>query len=148
MPSTLIYEQKEIHIADLIERYNMDKNSQKIINIAKDVYKQLGSGHQEVVYDRAMQVGLRLAKIRYDSQKVVELKYKDHYVGEGYPDLIVYLGKDKVILELKAVGGDLGPSEERQIENYMNILKIKNGILINFKQPSKKGITSLEYKII
>ncbi len=101
----------------------MDRNSQKIINIAKDVYKQLGSGHQEVVYDRAMQVGLRLAKIRYDSQKVVELKYKDHYVGEGYPDLIVYLGKDKVILELKAVGGDLGPSEERQIENYMDIIE-------------------------
>ena len=126
----------------------MDKNSQKIINIAKDIYKQLGSGHQEVVYDRAMQVGLRLAKIRYDSQKVVELKYKDHYVGEGYPDLIVYLGKDKVILELKAVGGDLGPSEERQIENYMDILKIKKGILINFKQPSKKGTTSLGHKLV
>lgn len=125
----------------------MDRNSQKIINIAKDVYKKLGSGHQEVVYDRAMQVGLRLAKIRYDSQKVVELKYKDHYVGEGYPDLIVYLDKD-VILELKAVGSDLGPSEKQQLENYMNILKIKRGILINFKQPSKKGTTNLEYKIV
>jgi hypothetical protein len=33
----------------------------------------------EGVYDRAMQVGLRLAKIGYEGQKVVELKYKDHY---------------------------------------------------------------------
>lgn len=126
----------------------MDKNLQKILNIAEDVYKKLGSGHQEVIYDRAMQVGLRLAKIRYDSQKVVELKYKDHYVGEGYPDLIVYFDKDRVVLELKAVGSDLGPSEEQQLENYMNILKIKKGMLINFKQPSKKGTTSLEYKLI
>ena len=102
----------------------MTKDLQKIANIAKDVYKKLGSGHQEVVYDRAMQVGLRLAKIRYDSQKVVELKYKDHYVGEGFPDIIVYFGKKKVILELKAVGSSLGASEEQQIINYMKILKI------------------------
>ena len=39
----------------------------------------LGSGFY--VYDRAMQVGLRLAKIGYEGQKVVELKYKEHYVG-------------------------------------------------------------------
>jgi PD-(D/E)XK nuclease superfamily protein len=44
----------------------------------------VGSGFSEDVYDRAMQVGLRLAKISYEGQKVVELKYKDHYVGEGY----------------------------------------------------------------
>src|SRR5947208_9497744 len=58
-----------------------------IREIAEDVYKTLGSGFSEDVYDRAMQVGLRLAKIGYEGQKVVELKYKEHYVGEGYPDL-------------------------------------------------------------
>lgn len=121
-----------------------NKNMTKIISIAKDVYRQLGSGHSESVYDRAMQVGLRLAKLRYDSQKVVELKYKDHYVGEGYPDLIVYSGKQKVVLELKAVSGSIGASEEQQIKNYMKILKIKKGLLINFQQPKKDGKTKLE----
>ena len=38
-----------------------------------------------------MQVGLRLAKIKCENQEVVELTFKDHYVGEGYPDLIVRL---------------------------------------------------------
>ena len=33
-----------------------------IREIAEDVYKTLGSGFSEDVYDRAMQVGLRLAK--------------------------------------------------------------------------------------
>ena len=70
---------------------------QKIVSIVKDVYKNLGSGHQECVYDKATQVGLRLAKIKYESQKVVELKYKDYYVGEGYPDIIVHFGKEKII---------------------------------------------------
>jgi len=121
---------------------------QKIVSIIKDVYKNLGSGHQECVYDKATQIGLRLAKIKYESQKVVELKYRDYYVGEGYPDIIVHFGKEKIILELKAVGGNLGPSEEQQIKNYMKILKIKAGLLINFQQPKREGKTQLEIREI
>jgi len=119
---------------------------QKIKKIAKDVYRTLGSGFSEDVYDKAMQVGLRLSKIKYENQKVVELKYKDHYVGEGYPDIIVNFGKDRVVLELKAVGSNLGAGEEQQIKNYMKILKIKTGLLINFQQPKKEGKTQLEIK--
>ena len=127
----------------------MNKNKiQEIVSIVKDVYKNLGSGHQECVYDKATQIGLRLAKIKYESQKVVELKYRDYYVGEGYPDIIVHFGKEKIILELKAVGGNLGPSEEQQIRNYMKILKIKGGLLINFQQPKKEGKTQLEIREI
>jgi len=126
----------------------MKNNIKKIENIAKDVYKKLGSGHQEVVYDKAMQVGLRLAKIRYDSQKVVELIYKDHYVGEGFPDLIIFFGKTKIVVELKAVGAKLGVSEEQQIKNYMKLLKIKDGLVINFQQPKKEGKSEIEIKEI
>lgn len=126
-----------------------NKKVEKIKKIAEDVYRTLGSGFSEDVYDKAMQVGLRLAKIRYESQKVVELKYKDHCVGEGYPDLVVNLDSDKVVVELKAVGSELGVAEEQQLRNYMKILKIKNGILINFQQPGKKeGKTQLEIKEI
>lgn len=121
----------------------------QIKKIAEDVYKILGSGYQEVVYDKAMQVGLRLAKIRYESQKVVELRYKDHCVGEGYPDLVVNLDGEKVVVELKAVGSELGAAEEQQLKNYLKILKIKQGLLINFQQPGKKeGKTQLEIREI
>jgi len=124
-----------------------NKKIEKIKKIAENVYKTLGSGFSEDVYDKAIQVGLRLAKIRYESQKVVELKYKDHCVGEGYPDLVVNLDGDKVVVELKAVGSELGIAEEQQLKNYMKILKIRNGILINFQQPGKKeGKTQLEIR--
>lgn len=115
----------------------MDRNVEKIKRIAKDVYRVLGSGFSEEVYDRAMQVGLRLAKIRYEGQKVVELKYKDHYVGEGYPDLVVRLGRERIVVELKAIGGQIGASEEQQLRNYLVLLRIKRGLLINFQQPGK-----------
>lgn len=105
--------------------------------IAQEVYRSLGSGFSEDVYDRAMQVGLRLAGIRHEGQKVVEVKYRDHCVGEGYPDLIVRLGRERIVVELKAISGELGASEERQIKNYMKILRIQRGLLINFQQPGK-----------
>ena len=119
----------------------------KIKQIAKDVYLSLGSGFSEDVYDKAMQVGLRLAKIKYENQKVVELKYREYSVGEGYPDLVIRLGNEKTVVELKAVAGELGAAEEQQLKNYMKILKIKSGLLINFQQPGKKeGKTKLEIK--
>ena len=115
----------------------MKRHRTPIGRIAHDVYRSLGSGFSEDVYDRAMQVGLRLAGIRHESQKVVELKYRDHCVGEGYPDLVVRLGREKMVVELKAIGGTIGVSEEQQIRNYMKILGIKRGLLINFQQPGK-----------
>ena len=127
----------------------MNKRIEKIKRIAKDVYRTLGSGFPEVVYDRAMQVGLRLAGIKYESQKVIELKYKNHYVGEGFPDLVVNFGKEKIIIELKAITSDLGAAEEQQLKNYMKILNIKHGLLINFQQPGKKeGETKLQIRKI
>jgi GxxExxY protein len=109
-----------------------------IKEIARDVYTTLGSGFDECVYENAMLVGLRLQGVAYESQRVVELKYRDHYVGEGYPDLIVHLKNDvKVIIELKAIAGSLGRPEEQQLKNYMRLFGLEHGLLVNFQQPSK-----------
>lgn len=124
----------------------MNHRTDLISKIAHDVYQTLGSGFSEGVHDRAMQVGLRLAKFQYEGQKVVELKYRGHCVGEGYPDLVVRLGREKMVVELKAIG-ILGASEEQQLWNYMKVLGIKHGLLINFQQPGRKqGKTRLEIR--
>ena len=92
---------------------------------------------------------VRLANIGYEGQKVVELKYKNHYVGEGNPDLVVHLGDEKLIVELTAISGELGASEEQQLRNYMTILNVKRGMLINFQQPGRKqGKTKLDIREI
>jgi GxxExxY protein len=127
----------------------MNHHAESIGKIAQEVYQSLGSGFSEDVYDRAMQVGLRLEGIEYESQKVVELKYREHYVGEGYPDLLVHLGKQKVVVELKAVSSELGECEENQLRNYMKILGVESGLLINFQTPGRKqGKTRLEIREI
>jgi len=42
-----------------------------------------------------------------------------------------------MVVELKAVGDELGASEEQQLKNYMKILKIERGLLVNFQQSGK-----------
>jgi hypothetical protein len=60
---------------------------------------------------------LRLAKTKYENQTLVELTFKDHYVGEGYPYLIVLLTGGKTVVELKEVSG----SSARQVVSYRNM---------------------------
>jgi len=116
----------------------MNHHTNLIEKIAREVYEGLGSGFSEDIYDRAMQVSLRLAGIKYESQKVVELTFRDHCVGEGYPDLVVHLGEQRVVVELKAVASDLGACEEQQLRNYMRVLGVGHGLLINFQAPGRK----------
>jgi GxxExxY protein len=111
-----------------------------ITELAKDIFRTLGSGHSEMIYQRAMEVGLRLSRIRFDAQRVIPLSYKDHYIGEEYLDLLVEANSMQVIVELKAALSKLGPAEEQQLRNYMQSLRIDHGVLINFPQAARKAL--------
>ena len=102
--------------------------------IATDVYRKVGSGFNEPVYHRSMEVGLRLRGIKYQSERLVEVIYADHCVGEGYADLVVGDGEDAIVVELKATAGELGRNERQQVRNYMERLGAKKGLLINFQK--------------
>jgi GxxExxY protein len=122
----------------------MTKTETLLREIARDVYADLGSGHDEKVYRRAMEVDLRLRGVQYDSERVLELKYKDHYVGENYADLIVRHDEEVWVLELKTVPGGLCTGEKQQLKKYMKTLNISNGLLINFHKPKTNRPTLKE----
>src|SRR5215510_12927668 len=104
--------------------------------LAQDIYNILGSGFDEVVYQKAFEVELRLRRIPYEPQRVVPVFYKDHYVGEGEPDLIVDDGAEKIVVELKAIIG-MGEKERRQLQTYLRVLGISRCFLINFLLTAK-----------
>jgi len=104
--------------------------------LTQDIYDTLGSGFDEVVYQKAFEVGLRLRGIPYEAQRIVPVFYAGFYIGEGKPDLIVGDGVERVVIELKAVES-VGHKERAQIENYLRVLGISLGLLINFPQPTK-----------
>ena len=114
---------------------------EQIKKIAEEVFDTLGSGYNEEVYEKAMEVGLRLAEIPYENQRVLPIFYKNFAVGTSRPDLIVKdtNGGEKIILELKATSTSVGVKEEVQLQKYLQVLKMKKGILINFPQTNKDG---------
>jgi GxxExxY protein len=111
-----------------------EKTIQKVKEIILDVYETLGSGHSEIVYENAVKVGLRLAKIPYEDQRIVPIYYNGFYVGYGCPDIIVKQAGD-IIVEMKAVA-KLGGKEEAQVRTYMKALNITIGFLVNMQAPS------------
>ncbi len=115
--------------------------------IAQDIYDQLGSGFEEVVYQKAFEVALRLRGIPYEAQRVVPVFYQGFYVGEGKPDLIVGSNEERVVIELKAVEST-GHKERMQIENYLRVLGISWGLLINFPQATKSKAAKDHVEVI
>lgn len=96
--------------------------------LAQNVYKTLGHGHSEAVYHRAMEVGLRKQNIKYDTERIVPIQYEGHVVGNSRLDLVI---DDSMIVELKSVSC-LKQKEITQLQNYMNLTGLKEGMLINF----------------
>ena len=99
-----------------------------IIGIAQHVFKTLGHGHSEAVYHRAMEVGLRSRGIKYDTEKIVPIKYEGHVVGNFRFDLVI---DDSTIVELKAVS-TIKQREITQLRNYMSMTGMDTGYVINF----------------
>ncbi|MCP4198100.1 MAG: GxxExxY protein, partial [Proteobacteria bacterium] len=82
---------------------------------AMEVHKILGPGFLEAVYQAALEHELTLRGISFESQKRLEVTYKDQTVGEYIADIVV---EDKVILELKAIS-TLNKAHEAQAHNYL-----------------------------
>ncbi len=94
-----------------------------------EVYRAMGPGFLEPVYQECLEKELHRSGVPFVSQPELQLYYKGDLLHHTYkPDLICF---DKIILELKAVKALL-PEHEAQILNYLNATGMKLGLLINF----------------
>lgn len=96
-----------------------------------EVYRKLGCGFLENVYEKALQVELRLQGLQAESQVPIEVSYKGESVGTYFADLIV---DRAIILELKAQKR-VSPASEVQLLNYLNATGMHLGLLVNFAYP-------------
>ena len=103
--------------------------SYQVIGCAMEVYKTLGPGLLETVYEKALIHELGLKGIPVKSQVVVEMNYKGVNVGDGLRlDLLV---NDELIVELKSVE-ELKPVYYKQLLTYLRLMDKRVGLLINF----------------
>ena len=102
-----------------------------------DVYREMGSGFLEAVYQECLEKELSLRGIPYVSQKELVLTYKGEALKQTYkPDLICY---EKIIVELKAVK-EIATEHKAQLFNYLKATELKLGFLVNFGSHPKATI--------
>jgi GxxExxY protein len=106
--------------------------SHRILDIAFQVHNILGPGLLDRCYQEAYCLELRAAGVYFESQKNIEVIYRDIKIGEYIADIVV---DEKIILELKSVN-EFHPTMEAQIINYLRLSKCQVGYLINFNRPS------------
>lgn len=104
----------------------------QLSELAKEIYAKLGSGYSERVYHNAFEVLLRRERIPYETERIVPILFEGHTIGNLRADLIV---DGSIVVELKAVKS-LGPTQVQQCQNYLKLLNLNQGLLINFPQPS------------
>ena len=98
------------------------------------VHRMLGTGFQEVIYQRSLAVELEQAGVVFGREIEMPLFYKEVEVGSRRVDFLV---KEVVLVELKALH-ELTPTHHAQIINYLEAYRLEVGLLINFGEPSLK----------
>ena len=94
-----------------------------------DVYREMGCGFLESVYQECLEKELKVRGIPFESQKELRLSYKGEVLDLTYkPDLICY---GNIIVELKAVK-DIDDIHRAQVFNYLKATGLRLGLLVNF----------------
>ena len=93
------------------------------------VYKELGPGLLENIYEAALVYELKKRGLKVEQQKQLQVYYDGKLLPIDYRvDLMV---EDKVILELKSVA-ELKDVHFKQLLTYLKITKKRVGLLVNF----------------
>ncbi len=100
-----------------------------IIGAAIEIYKELGPGLLESIYEKCLAHLLKEKGLQLIIQQKVPLVFRGLYLECDLRfDLLV---ENSIIVEIKAVDGLL-PIHEAQLLTYLKLLAKPKGILINF----------------
>jgi GxxExxY protein len=109
----------------------------KLVGFSMEIHRELGKGHNEILYKDAFVVELSRANIPFCREKGYEVTYKGVILPHRYnADFIVW---DKIVFEAKAAE-KLTDAHVKQVLNYLAASKLRLGLLVNF------GSDSLEWK--
>lgn len=108
----------------------MDRDyTYKVLGCVYEVYKQLGPGLLESIYEKAMIRELQMNGFRVENQVQVPVYYKGELIC---PDLRLDLIIDnKLILELKSVV-EHRKLFEKQLLTYLRLMNCEMGYVVNF----------------
>src|SRR5208283_3879331 len=98
--------------------------SYKIIGLCMEIHRELGKGHDEVIYKDALEFELGQSQIPFAREKEYRIQYKTIILPHKYrADFVVY---DRILFEGKAVEC-LTDAHVKQVLNYLAASKLKLG---------------------
>jgi len=100
------------------------------------VHNSLGSGFQELIYQRALAIEFAYNNLSFEREKEMPIFYRDEQIGLRRVDFFV---ENCIMVELKAIES-LEAVHKAQAINYLEAYNVADGLLINF------GGLSLEFK--
>ncbi len=100
----------------------------QIVGILFEVYNELGYGHAEKIYQKAVEVGLEKASLKFSREKYYPLIFKGEKIGSGFFDFLI---EEKIVLELKK-GDRFAKKHIDQVNEYLVSNNLKLGILAYF----------------
>ncbi len=102
-----------------------------------EVYREMGCGFLEAVYQECLERELSKQGIPFVAQRDLVLHYKGERLEQMYkPDFICF---EKIIIEIKAVK-ELTDQHRAQMHNYLKASRLKLGLLVNFGHYPKAEI--------
>lgn len=105
-----------------------------------EVYREMGCGFLEPVYQECLAREFDMRGIPFAAQPALHLAYKGEELQQIFrPDFVCY---DKIIVEIKAVK-ELAPEHKAQVINYLKATGMKLGLLVNFASYPKATIERL-----
>jgi GxxExxY protein len=116
------------------------EESYRIIGACFEVYKEMGCGFLEAVYQECLSMEFAIQGIPYMPQCELGLCYKGQALKQKYVhDFMCF---DKIVIEIKALAA-LTQLNRAQLQNYLKATGYKLGLLVNFGHYPK-----LEYERI
>ncbi len=111
------------------EKLIYEEESYAIKGACIEVYKTMGNGFLELVYQECLEIEFRKRGIPFIPQKPLNLTYQGQILKQKYqPDFVCY---DKIIVEIKAISR-LSPENFAQVTNYLKATEYQLGLLFNF----------------
>lgn len=114
------------------KKYPHSETTEKIIGLAFELFKELGAGYSEKVYQKGLEEKFKKHKLSYQKELNCSLLVEGKKIGGFRVDFLV----ENIVVELKARGAVIG-KDISQVLTYLKVHNIKIGLLLIF---TKNGV--------
>ncbi len=106
----------------------------QIMGVLFDVWKNVGYGHKEKLYQKAIAQGLKASGLRFREQLPAKVYYAGTAIGMYYFDFLI---EDKIVLEIK-VREYFSKNDITQLYSYLRTKNLKLGLIAHFTRSGVK----------